>query len=84
GATLYTTCEPCPMCLGAIYWSGISEVYYALTREDAERMGFSDNHIYQEVTRDPDNRNIPFIQLSSPAAEQLISEWNRNPDRELY
>jgi guanine deaminase len=84
GAVLYTTCEPCPMCLGAIYWAGISEVYYALTREDAERMGFSDNHLYHEVARQPGDRVIPFVQVPYAEAEMLILEWNRNPDRELY
>lgn len=84
GAILYTTCEPCPMCLGALYWAGISSVYYALTRKDAERMGFSDNHLYLEVGMDPQKRSIPFVQLALPVAEQLVTEWNCNPDKTLY
>src|SRR5450759_1011222 len=51
--TLYTSCEPCPMCLGAIYWAGIKKVVYACDRIDAERAGFSDNFIYEEISLDP-------------------------------
>ena len=59
---LYTSCEPCPMCLGAIYWSGIKKVVYASDRNDAERSGFSDKLIYDEIILDPEKRKISFIQ----------------------
>ena len=60
GALIYTSCEPCPMCLAAIWWARISRIYYANTRNDAARIGFDDAEIYQEVTRDLTDRRIPL------------------------
>ena len=60
---LYTSCEPCPMCLGAIYWARPKKVYYALTREDAAKIGFDDQFIYDEIALKMDDRKIPFENL---------------------
>ena len=73
--TLYTTCEPCPMCLGAIYWSGIRKVVYAADRNDAEKAGFSDKLIYEEIKLDPSARKISFIRMTDTGAEEVFRKW---------
>ncbi len=75
--TLYTSCEPCPMCLGAVYWAGIKKVVYSTGRTDAEQAGFSDKIIYDELMLDPDRRNISFIRLEDPAAEEIFRKWDK-------
>src|SRR5271155_2827747 len=60
---LYTTCEPCPMCMGAIYWARLAKVYYANTRDDAARIGFDDSLIYDQLGLPPGQREIPMLQL---------------------
>lgn len=77
GCEIYTSCEPCPMCLGAIYWAHINKVYYANTREDARNVGFDDNLIYDEIARNLDNRKIPFEQLSRNEALKAFEEWEK-------
>lgn len=84
GATLYATCEPCPMCLSAIYWSNIGEVYYCLTRHQADAIGFRDHHIYQELSLDPSQRTLPFHRINHPGAEALFSEWMDKKDKMVY
>lgn len=83
GCSLYTSCEPCPMCLGAIYWAGISKVVYASDRKDAEEAGFSDNLIYEEINRSPSERTIEFIRMESSGSKEVFSRWialeNKNP-----
>ena len=69
---LYTSCEPCPMCLGAIYWSGIKRVVYACDRIDAENAGFNDKLIYDEIILDPSARKISFIRLDEPEAKEVF------------
>ncbi len=76
GCVLYTSCEPCPMCLGAIYWSGINKVIYASDRNDAERSGFSDRLIYDEITLDPSERKISFIKLNGPGGKKIFKKWD--------
>ena len=73
--TLYTSCEPCPMCLGAIYWSGIKKIVYSSDRTDAETAGFSDKLIYSEIVLDPSKRNISFIRLTDPEAQEVFRQW---------
>ena len=84
GAVLYSTCEPCPMCLSAIYWAGIEAVFYSATRYDAERIGFRDNLIYKEINRKPSERNIRFQQVRHPEQDLLFEEWMQKTDKIPY
>jgi len=84
GADLYATCEPCPMCLSAIYWANIKTVYFASTRKDAESIGFRDNHIYEELNVPHDERKITFRKLSNPKAGELFLEWSGKQDKTPY
>jgi guanine deaminase len=76
GCTLYTSCEPCPMCLGAIYWAGIKKVVYACDRSDAENAGFSDKLIYEEILLDPSKRKISFLQMTDEDAKVIFRKWD--------
>lgn len=73
---LYTSCEPCPMCLGAIYWSGIKKVVYACDRHDASEAGFNDSLIYDELNLDPASRKISFIKSDDPAGCDVFKKWD--------
>jgi guanine deaminase len=73
---LYTSCEPCPMCFGAIYWAGIKKVVYACDRSDAERAGFSDKLIYEEIMLDPEKRKITFLRLNSTGGKEVFKKWD--------
>ena len=84
GHTLYTSCEPCPMCLGAIYWARLDAVYYANTRQDAARIGFDDDHLYREFAKSIDDREIPFTKLELPEAGAVFEAWVRKPDKIPY
>ena len=84
GAVIYTTCEPCPMCFSAIYWANIGEVVFALSKQDAEELGFRDKHIYEEIAKEFQHRNTRFIQIGHPRVGQLIKEWNEKNDKSLY
>lgn len=84
GCEIYTSCEPCPMCLGAIYWARLDRVYYANTRSDAATIGFDDDHIYREFDKPIDGRAVPFIHLGSEEARQIFREWLEKPDRIPY
>jgi guanine deaminase len=75
GCEIYTSCEPCPMCLGAIYWARPKIIYYANTHKDAAAIGFDDSMIYEEISKDLKNRKIPAIHLESPGAKKIFSEW---------
>lgn len=81
---LYTSCEPCPMCLGAIYWSHIQSVYYAANREDAARIQFDDDFIYKELDLDPKARSIPFHYLSVEESLHPFTAWRNKEDRAHY
>lgn len=81
---LYTSCEPCPMCLGAIYWAGIKKVCYASDRNDAANAGFNDKFIYDEITLDPAGRKISFVKIDDPGAGEVFRTWNRLEDKVLY
>ncbi|HSQ45107.1 MAG TPA: nucleoside deaminase [Ginsengibacter sp.] len=81
---IYTSCEPCPMCLGAIYWARPKIVYYANTREDAAAIGFDDSMIYNEMTIEPDNRKIPLANLCREDAGKIFEHWFQKQDKNLY
>jgi tRNA(Arg) A34 adenosine deaminase TadA len=72
---LYTSCEPCPMCLGAIYWAGIKKVVYASERHDAALAGFSDEFIYNEISLDPPERKITFLHVKDTGAPEIFRQW---------
>lgn len=82
--TLYSSCEPCPMCLGAIYWSGIKKVLYSCDRTDAEDAGFSDKLIYNEIELDPAKRKISFIRISDLGGEEVFRIWNDLENKIAY
>jgi guanine deaminase len=75
GCIIYTSCEPCPMCLGAIYWSRIKFIYYANTKRDAADIGFDDQFIYDEIDLTMDKRKLPTIQLLRDEAQQAFKQW---------
>ncbi len=82
--TLYSSCEPCPMCLGAIYWAGIKKVVYGCDRSDAENSGFSDKLIYKEIKLDPSKRKISFIQLSEAESKEVFRKWDEFENKIPY
>ncbi len=82
--TLYTSCEPCPMCLGAIYWSGIRKVFYSSDRTDAEAAGFSDKLIYNEIMLDPSKRKITFIRMTDAGGKEVFKKWNEFENKINY
>ncbi|MEI6048530.1 MAG: nucleoside deaminase [Bacteroidota bacterium] len=84
GCTLYSSCEPCPMCLGAIYWSGIKKVVYACDRKDAEEAGFSDKLIYEEIMLDPANRKITFLRLNDTVGKEVFRKWDQLENKIQY
>lgn len=81
---LYTTCEPCPMCMGAIYWARLAKVYYASTREDAAHIGFDDSLIYDQLALPPGERKIPMLQLMREQALEAFQEWEKSPAKVKY
>lgn len=84
GAVIYTSCEPCPMCLGAIYWSRISTIYYGNTKEDAAAIGFDDHFIYQELEQPMEKRQLPVKQLLRNEALAAFRLWEESPMKETY
>ena len=84
GHVIYSTCLPCPMCLAAAHWAGIDRIYYALSSDDAERMGFKDAHLYEMLT-DPGAAQSPTpVLMESPQADEIVTSWLANPDRAMY
>jgi tRNA(Arg) A34 adenosine deaminase TadA len=84
GCILYTSCEPCPMCLGAIYWARPEKVFYANTREDAAAIGFDDDFIYQEINLNFEQRKIPFAQLERESSLKVFNAWKLKTDKTEY
>jgi len=81
---LYTTCEPCPMCLGAIYWARPARVFYAGVAADAADAGFDDAFIYEELRRPPESRRIPMTQLMREESLAIFAAWKRLPNKTQY
>jgi guanine deaminase len=81
---IYTSCEPCPMCLGAIYWSRLKKIYYANSRQDAAAVGFDDALIYQEMARPLEQRIIPVEHLPNEKAAQAFRLWVEKTDKTTY
>ncbi len=84
GCEIYTSCEPCPMCLGAIYWARPDKVYYANTREDAAAIGFDDDFIYQEIAAPINARKISFVHAPLKEATEVFDRWKNSTDKIEY
>jgi guanine deaminase len=84
GCALYTSCEPCPMCLSAIYWARIDKVYFGGLAADAARAGFDDSAIYQEIAQPRAQRKIPMVQMMRDEALAAFRAWEDNPGKILY
>ena len=79
---IYTSCEPCPMCLGSIYWARLGKLYYAATKDDAEKAGFIDARIYREFSLSKTQRSIPSVQMLRDEALKVLEAWERS-DRKI-
>jgi len=84
GCVVYTSCEPCPMCLGALYWAHIDRIYSGNTREDACEIDFADNFIYEEIDRPLEERTVPIIPLLRDEALQTFRMWTEKEDKTEY
>lgn len=84
GCEMYVSCEPCPMCLGAIYWARIGRIYFAGLASDASDAGFDDSFIYGELGRPRDSRKIPMIPLMREEALEAFRLWKSKPDKIAY
>lgn len=84
GCTLYASCEPCPMCLAAIYWARIERVVYAADRDDAAAAGFDDEFFYRQVSLPPAQRAIPFSRALQDEGRIVLQQWTANPLRKEY
>ena len=84
GCEIYASCEPCPMCLGAIYWAGIERVYYAATRHHAAQAGFDDSSIYDQMALEPDKRLVPCLRTECDTQEQPFELWHGKVDKIEY
>lgn len=81
---IFTSCEPCPMCLGAIYWARPQRVYFANTKDDAAAIDFDDSFIYKEIAVPHSDKKIPFISFPDADALQVFREWKEKGDKTLY
>lgn len=81
---IYTSCEPCPMCLGAIYWARPRRVIFANTRKDAAAIEFDDDFIYKEINANMEDRKIPFLHAPHPAAKVIFDQWKEWEGKKLY
>ena len=84
GTQMFTSCEPCPMCLSAIYWSHIDKIYYGNNRKDAAKIGFDDSYIYDELSLDLNKRKIPLEQINEKEAIKAFEEWEVKTDKTVY
>lgn len=84
GCEIYTSCEPCPMCLGAIYWAHLDKIYYANTKADAKAIDFDDSFIYDELELKPEERHLPSEQLMYDEAFKVFEQWRDMEDKVKY
>jgi tRNA(Arg) A34 adenosine deaminase TadA len=84
GCELYTSCEPCPMCMGAVYWARLDRVYYGNTKEVAAQFGFNSQIFYDELALSRDNRQIPMEPLMAEMAVKVFEEWDAKADKDEY
>jgi guanine deaminase len=84
GCEIYASCEPCPMCLGAIYWARLARIYFAATAADAANAGFDDSFMYQEISKPHAQRKIPMVQLMREEALNPFRAWEQKPDKVSY
>ena len=84
GCVIYTSCEPCPMCLGAIYWAHIDRIYYGNTRKDAADINFADDFIYEEMDKPLGERTVPIIPMLRDEALQSFRMWTEKNDKTEY
>ena len=84
GCELYASCEPCPMCLSAIYWARLDKIYYACTRQDAAAVGFDDDFIYQQLPLEIGARSLPMEQIARTESLALFRDWTAKPDKTPY
>lgn len=82
--TIYTSCEPCPMCLSACYWARLNKIYYCNTRQDAANIGFSDDFIYNEFEKKTNERYIPIIKVNNAEAIKTFERWAKNEKKIEY
>ncbi len=84
GSDIYASCEPCPMCLGAILWARIGRIFYACNRGDAARIGFDDDQFYRELALDPADRAVPLVRLEVDEARAVFDAWQAKADKVAY
>lgn len=84
GCEIYTSCEPCPMCLAAILWARLDRIYYANTRDDAAAIGFDDDYFYREVAKPMNELAVPARRLLPGEARAVFTEWDARPDKVRY
>jgi guanine deaminase len=84
GCEIYTSCEPCPMCFSAIYWAHIGKVYYAANQMDADKAGFNDAFIYNEIKMKPENRVVSFTEVENKNKIKPFDAWHAKVDKEKY
>lgn len=84
GCTVYSSCEPCPMCLSALYWAGVARIYYGNTKADAKAIDFDDSFIYDEIARGYAERSIPCVNFMRDKAQAAFSAWAEKADKIKY
>lgn len=84
GCIVYSSCEPCPMCLSALYWAGVKAIIYGNTKEDADSIGFGDKFIYEEIDRQPSERTIPCHHLANSHTPVAFNMWRDKEDKVVY
>lgn len=84
GCVIYSSCEPCPMCLSALYWAGVSRIYYGNTQDDADAINFSDRFIYRELAKPKIERALPVIHVADEENIRAFEKWASKPDKTEY